>query len=65
MHSKVPPEVLQHSKYSLPAAVDVILVMDHERLYNMLQGDLPSSINIVPLPKSGGVRGEGPRVAMV
>lgn len=35
--------------------VDVILVVDHERLYNMLQGDLPSSINIVPLPKSGGV----------
>lgn len=39
---------------TLPA-VDVILVVDHERLYNMLQGDLPPSINIIPLPKSGGV----------
>ncbi len=35
--------------------VDVVLVMDHERLYNDLQRELPSSTHIVPLPKSGGV----------
>lgn len=37
------------------AAVDVVLVLDHERLYLDLQRDLPSSTDIVPLPKSGGV----------
>ena len=35
--------------------VDVVLVLDHERLYNDLQGDLPPTTQIVPLPKSGGV----------
>jgi len=35
--------------------VDVVLVLDHERLYNDLQRDLPSTTHIVPLPKSGGV----------
>jgi len=32
-----------------------VLVLDHERLYNDLQRDLPSTTHIVPLPKSGGV----------
>ena len=32
-----------------------MLVLDHERLYNDLQRDLPSTTHIVPLPKSGGV----------
>lgn len=35
--------------------VDVALVLDHERLCNDLQRDLPSTTQIVPLPKSGGV----------
>ena len=35
--------------------VDVVLVLDHERLYHDLQRDLPSKTEIVPLPKSGGV----------
>lgn len=35
--------------------VDVILVMDQERLYNELLRDVDSSINVVFLPKSGGV----------
>jgi polyribonucleotide 5'-hydroxyl-kinase len=36
-------------------AVDVVLVLDHERLYLDLQRDLPKTTEIVPLPKSGGV----------
>ena len=40
----------------LPSPVDVVLVLDHERLYNDLQRDLPSTTHIIPLPKSGGVR---------
>ena len=38
------------------SSVDVVLVLDHERLYNDLQRDLPPTTHIVPLPKSGGVR---------
>ncbi len=36
-------------------SVDVVLVMDHERLYHELQRDLPEFTRIVPMPKSGGV----------
>ena len=36
-------------------AVDVVLVLDHERLYLDLQRDLPKTTDVVPLPKSGGV----------
>ena len=36
--------------------VDIILVLDQERLYNQLKGDLPDFVKIVLLPKSGGVR---------
>jgi polyribonucleotide 5'-hydroxyl-kinase len=35
--------------------VDVVLVLDHERLTLDLQRDLPKTTEIVPLPKSGGV----------
>ncbi|XP_005098564.1 polyribonucleotide 5'-hydroxyl-kinase Clp1 [Aplysia californica] len=35
--------------------VDVICVLDQERLYNQLKGDLPDFVKIVLLPKSGGV----------
>lgn len=35
--------------------VDVILVLDQERLYNELQRDLPSFVKVVFLPKSRGV----------
>ncbi|RWS10052.1 CLP1-like protein [Dinothrombium tinctorium] len=35
--------------------VDVILVLDQERLYNELARDLPSFIKIIFTPKSGGV----------
>lgn len=35
--------------------VDVILVMDQERLYNDLVRDMPPFVKVVLLPKSGGV----------
>lgn len=35
--------------------VDVILVLDQERLYNELQRDLPNFVRVVFLPKSRGV----------
>lgn len=35
--------------------VDVVIVLDHERLYNELERDLPSFVKIVHQPKSGGV----------
>uniref|UniRef100_A0A2C9K704 Protein CLP1 homolog n=2 Tax=Biomphalaria glabrata TaxID=6526 RepID=A0A2C9K704_BIOGL len=35
--------------------VDVICVLDQERLYNQLKSDLPDFVKIVLLPKSGGV----------
>lgn len=35
--------------------VDVVVVLDHERLYNELQRDLPSFVKILHQPKSGGV----------
>lgn len=35
--------------------VDIVVVLDHERLYNELQRDLPSFVKIVHQPKSGGV----------
>ena len=36
-------------------SVDVVFVLDHERLFHDLQRELPESTQIVPLPKSGGV----------
>lgn len=35
--------------------VDVILVLDQERLYNELVRDIPKFVKVVLLPKSGGV----------
>uniref|UniRef100_A0A914W0J6 Protein CLP1 homolog n=1 Tax=Plectus sambesii TaxID=2011161 RepID=A0A914W0J6_9BILA len=35
--------------------VDVVIVLDHERLYNELQRDLPAFVKILHQPKSGGV----------
>ncbi|KAH9642968.1 hypothetical protein HF086_013529 [Spodoptera exigua] len=35
--------------------VDVILVLDNERLYNELKRDMPKFVKVVYLPKSGGV----------
>uniref|UniRef100_A0A1B6GLU8 Protein CLP1 homolog n=2 Tax=Proconiini TaxID=565685 RepID=A0A1B6GLU8_9HEMI len=35
--------------------VDVILVLDQERLYNELVRDMPNFVKVVLLPKSGGV----------
>ena len=35
--------------------VDVVFVLDHERLFHDLQRQLPQSTQIVPLRKSGGV----------
>ncbi|KAL8576254.1 hypothetical protein ACOMHN_006177 [Nucella lapillus] len=35
--------------------VDIILVLDQERLYSQLRGDLPEFVKVVLLPKSGGV----------
>ena len=39
----------------LSPPVDVVLVLDHERLTLDLQRDLPKTTEIVPLPKSAGV----------
>lgn len=46
-------DALKHAAGSFE--VDVILVLDQERLYNQLKGDLPDFVKIVLLPKSGGV----------
>ena len=35
--------------------VDVILVLDQERVYNELVRDMPEGVKVVWLPKSGGV----------
>ncbi len=35
--------------------VDIVVVLDHERLFNDLQRDLPNFVKIVHQPKSGGV----------
>lgn len=35
--------------------VDVILVLDQERLFNELSRDMPPFVKVVFLPKSGGV----------
>ncbi|KAE9415058.1 hypothetical protein Angca_009012 [Angiostrongylus cantonensis] len=35
--------------------VDVVIVLDHERLFNELQRDLPTFVKILHQPKSGGV----------
>lgn len=35
--------------------VDVVIVLDQERLYNELVRDLPDTVKIVFQPKSGGV----------
>ena len=35
--------------------VDVILVLDQERVYNDLVRDMPEFVKVVWLPKSGGV----------
>ena len=35
--------------------VDVVFVLDHERLFHDLQRELPRTTQVVPLPKSGGV----------
>jgi len=40
---------------ALAFEVDVILVLDQERLYNELVRDMPDFVKVVLLPKSGGV----------
>lgn len=37
------------------SAVDVVIVIDQERLYNQLRMDLPAFVNVIMVPKSGGV----------
>ena len=51
----LPPSLTPSLPHS--PAVDVVLVLDHERLYHDLQRDLPNTTDVVPLPKSGGVSG--------
>lgn len=36
--------------------VDIIIVLDQERLYNELVRDMPTFVKVVFLPKNGGVR---------
>ncbi|XP_022246183.1 polyribonucleotide 5'-hydroxyl-kinase Clp1-like isoform X3 [Limulus polyphemus] len=40
---------------ALAFEVDIILVIDQERLYNELERDMPPFVRIVSVPKSGGV----------
>lgn len=40
---------------ALSFEVDVILVLDQERVYNELVRDMPEFVKVVLLPKSGGV----------
>ena len=35
--------------------VDVLLVLDQERLHSQLKRDMPDFVKVVLLPKSGGV----------
>jgi len=35
--------------------VDIIAVLDQERLYSELKRDMPDFVKIILLPKSGGV----------
>uniref|UniRef100_A0AC34QUC1 Protein CLP1 homolog n=1 Tax=Panagrolaimus sp. JU765 TaxID=591449 RepID=A0AC34QUC1_9BILA len=35
--------------------VDVVIVLDHERLFNLFKSDLPVSVKIIHEPKSGGI----------
>ncbi|VDN08030.1 unnamed protein product [Thelazia callipaeda] len=44
--------------------VDVVIVLDHERLYNELQRDLPSFVKILHQPKSGGVENRSKELRM-
>ncbi|XP_076460941.1 polyribonucleotide 5'-hydroxyl-kinase Clp1-like [Babylonia areolata] len=46
-------DALKHAAGSFE--VDIIIVLDQERLYNQLKGDMPEFVKIVLLPKSGGV----------
>ena len=41
--------------FCIHSSVDVVFVLDHERLFHDLQRELPQTTQIVPLPKSGGV----------
>lgn len=36
-------------------SVDIIVVLDQERLYSELTRDMPDFVKVVLLPKSGGV----------
>jgi len=46
-------ECLKQAAYAFE--VDVICVLDQERLYNQLKSDMPDFVKIVLIPKSGGV----------
>ena len=46
-------QLLSHVK-----TVDVVVVLDQERLYNDLKKQFGDKVQIVHLPKSGGVSGE-------
>ena len=41
--------------YFLYLAVDVIIVLDQERLYSELGRDIPEFVKVILQPKSGGV----------
>ena len=42
--------------YVYALSVDVIIVLDQERLHIELQRDVPDFVKVILLPKSGGVR---------
>ena len=42
--------------FTIRVSVDVVIVLDNERLHSDLTRDLPKFVKVVLLPKSGGVR---------
>lgn len=46
-------KILTHAAQAFE--VDIILVLDNERLYNELVRDMPKFVKVIFLPKSGGV----------
>lgn len=57
MHHRFIPIAFSHSSLLKAAQlfnVNVIIVLDHERMYADLKRDLPKTVKIVHAPKSGG-----------
>ena len=56
--NKVPLRATKYYCFHLTdlfVTVDVIIVLDQERLHNELTRDMPDFVKVILLPKSGGV----------